>query len=95
MDCLARVPSLVIVFSVCSLLSGCMTVAHSVMAPMLSAGIRSAAEVNATAESMGVSTAEYRGRDCASLKTQADLLAIEKTSPRHNPLVAKNVGLAG
>jgi hypothetical protein len=66
--------------------------AHSVVAPMLQSGIRTAAEMNATPESMGVSTAQYRGQDCASLKAQADALNLEKTNPRHEPLVAKALG---
>ncbi|MDO9195252.1 S1C family serine protease [Rhodoferax sp.] len=87
----ARFPALFSVLSVCSLLSGCMA-AHSVVAPMLQSGIQTAAEVNATPESMGVSTAEYRGRDCASLKELADALNVEKTKPEHEALVAKAIG---
>lgn len=82
----------VLVLATCTLLSGCATAIHSVVAPMLDAGIKSAVESNATPESMGVSTAQHRGQDCASLKLQADALILEKAKPEHDAVVAKGLG---
>jgi hypothetical protein len=76
----------------CSLLSGCATAIHGLVSPMLDAGIQSAVERNATPESMGVSTALYRGQDCASIKAQADSLAIEQKKPQQSALDAKVLG---
>ena len=72
----------------CNLLSGCATAIHGLVSPMLDAGIESAVERNATPESMGVSTALYRGQDCASIKAQADSLAIEQKKPQQSALAA-------
>ncbi|MGB4116011.1 MAG: PDZ domain-containing protein [Polaromonas sp.] len=87
-----RINALLIAVSACSLLSGCAMAVHALVSPMLDAGIQSAVERNATPESMGVSTAQFRGQDCASLKTQADSLTIEKTKPEHDAAVAKGLG---
>lgn len=87
-----RINALLTAVLACSLLSGCATAIHAVVAPMLDAGIQSSVARNATPESMGVSTAQFRGQDCTSLKAQADSLTIEKTKPQHDAAVAKGLG---
>lgn len=89
---LTRLSLMVVTVSAACLISGCATALHAVVSPLLEAGIASAAEMNATPESMGISTAEYRGQDCASLKVQADSLILEKDKPQPEALVAKALG---
>lgn len=88
----ARLSSLFVMVSVCSALAGCATALHAVVSPMLDAGIQSAVNANATPESMGVSTAQHRGKTCAALKAEADALNIEKSKPEHEALIAKALG---
>ncbi|HSC81995.1 MAG TPA: PDZ domain-containing protein [Pseudomonas sp.] len=75
-----------------SSLSGCMMAAHSVLAPALDSAIQSQVERNATAESMGVSTAPYRSMDCAALTRTADTYAQEQYNPKHDALTSKYFG---
>lgn len=90
MRCFAHFPGLALVFSACSLLSGCMA-AHSVVAPMLQAGFESLAEKIETPESMGVSTARYRGMDCAYLNEYAKSLAATKEQGLSGKITGWNV----
>lgn len=87
-----RLSWLFFMVSVCLALTGCAMAAYSIMEPMVDAGIKSAANRNATPENMGVSTAQHRGKDCAQLKAEADGLGIEITNPKNDPLVAKILG---
>lgn len=88
----SRFPLLAATVAAAGLMSGCASALHAVVSPLLDAGISSAVEMNATPESMGVSTAHYRGQDCASLKTQADSLHLEKQKPQHDTLTVKALG---
>ncbi|MGL4318298.1 MAG: S1C family serine protease [Pseudomonas sp.] len=75
-----------------STLSGCMMAAHAVLAPALDSVIQSQVENNATAESMGVSTAPYRPMDCASLTRTAEAYAKDQYSPEHDALTSRYFG---
>ncbi len=86
-----RLSLLFLMVSVCFALAGCVMAAYSVMEPMVDAGIRDAADRNATPESMGVSTAQHRGKDCATLKYLADSHAIDAADPKNSALMAKGM----
>lgn len=75
-----------------STLSGCMTAAHAVLAPALDSAIQGQVERNATAESMGVSTAPYRGMDCASLDRAAETYRKDQYKPEHSALTSRYFG---
>jgi len=73
-------------------LSGCAMAVHSLVAPALDSAIKTAVEANATPESMGVSTSNFRGFDCTSLKDMAANLRQETVNPAHEPVVRKSLG---
>ncbi|MFF7710833.1 hypothetical protein [Pseudomonas sp. NPDC007930] len=56
----------------------------------MDAGMTQLVEANQTPENMGISTASYRGMDCASLKMYADGLRADQ--PRQTPAIAKSFG---
>lgn len=76
----------------CTQLTGCFTLAHAVLSPVLESTIKGAAEVNATPESMGVSTAQYRGFDCKHLAALEPQFVAESNNPANDGLMRKGMG---
>jgi membrane-associated protease RseP (regulator of RpoE activity) len=76
-----------------SSLSGCVAQAvHAVVAPAMNSAFENIHEANATPESMGVSTAQYRGMDCASLTRTAEAYRQDQYNPQHTPLTSRYMG---
>lgn len=73
-------------------LSGCMSALHSVVAPMMDSAMQSSVEANATPQSMGISTSNYRGHDCAYLAAMAQELVKSQNDPAMDPFIRKAQG---
>jgi len=76
----------------CTQLTGCFTVAHAVLSPVLDSALKGAVEINATPESMGVSTAQYRGFDCKHLAALEPQFVAESNNPASDGLMRKGMG---
>lgn len=75
-----------------STLSGCMAFHSAVYAPALNAAFENIHEATATPESMGISTASYRGQDCEYLANMAEAFGKEQYNPQNDAMTVKTSG---